>query len=42
MYKPPLLSNSASEYCLPDSEKDTELLLENEEAEEGEVARIKG
>jgi hypothetical protein len=35
MYKPPLLNNSTTEYCLPDSKKITD--LENEE-----IAKIEG
>jgi hypothetical protein len=35
MYKPPLLTNYTTEYCLPDSMKDAD--LENEE-----IAKIEG
>jgi hypothetical protein len=37
MYKPPLLNNSTTEYCLPDSMKDADADLENEE-----IAKIEG
>ena len=39
-YKPPLLNNSTTEYCLPDGMKDTELETIEAEGERGEDKEI--